>query len=570
MAVSGRKQRDLLGSIAAGSTEDFDYCCEPCLTTGQHVEAHGFCVTCQEYLCCNCLDCHKKAKLSRSHQILRKCDFDKLHAMQQPYNECTEHCSIHRKEIINFYCPSHHALGCKDCIHSDHRTCKIEYIPEKCAGIAEDKQFDDVMQKLDEKIKEAEEISKKAKRCRSDLNDNNKEIINAITDFRKEINDCLDSMQQDVLKYAKGIKSNTHNIVQHVLDKCGNIISYIKSLQSRLRSSRASHQNGQVYVDIKRSESTLKSDELNEVQETLMNTNLCYSFKRNVDLETLLSTKKLFGEIVNHPRNEATKKTKYVDNLVEIQDINVKTKSDKMSCNITGCAVINMNKLVLADFNNRKVKLISIENRLVQEEKVLESAPWDITAMSQDQFAVAIPGIEKIVVMTTDVKLSCVNRIKVDRECYGIDFNQDCLYVACLSPPSAIVLNTKGDIMNDINLSFLNILTPYIAVKNDSQLLYISDFENDRIVSVSLEADIKDTYKHEDLERPYGMLVLDDGSLLVCSSYNGTICQVREDLKQVKIMHENIFRPKSLCFSRHYDEVYVGCRSNQFKVLSTK
>jgi hypothetical protein len=114
MAVSGRKQRDLLGSVAAGSTEDFDHCCEPCLTTGQRIEAHGFCVTCQEYLCKNCHDVHRKTKVLRNHQILQRNDFDKIQTTRKSNNECTEMCQVHKKEIINFI--AHHTM------HSDALT----------------------------------------------------------------------------------------------------------------------------------------------------------------------------------------------------------------------------------------------------------------------------------------------------------------------------------------------------------------------------------------------------------------------------------------------------------------
>jgi hypothetical protein len=228
MAVSGRKQSDLQGSVAAGSAEDFDHCCEPCFTTGQRIEAHGFCVTCQENLCKTCHDVHRKTKVLRNHQLLQRYDFDTIQTTRKSNNECTEMCQVHKKEIIKFYCPSHHAFGCTDCITSGHRTCKVDYIPEKCIGVADGKEFDDVMQKLGEKLNKASEISKKAKRSRGNINDYNKEIIKAITEFRKEINDRLDLMQKYVLNNAEEIKSNNNKIIQHVLHKCKNMISGIK------------------------------------------------------------------------------------------------------------------------------------------------------------------------------------------------------------------------------------------------------------------------------------------------------------------------------------------------------
>jgi hypothetical protein len=275
------------------------------------------------------------------------------------------------------------------------------------------------------------------------------------------------------------------------------------------------------------------------------------------------------AEIVSPPCHETTKKTKYGDNLIEKEDINVNTKSDMAKSFITGCAVLNMNELVLADTDNKKVKLVSIENKLVQKEKSLDTRPWDIAVISQDQFAVTMPGIKSIVVMTTDDKLSSVRSIKVGRECYGIDLNQDCFYVACLSPPSVIVLNTKGDILNDISLNFLTIgFAPYIAVRRDSKLMFISDSGHDSVMSVSLQEEVRVAYKHADLSGPCGLLMLDDRSLLVCCRCNDKIYQVKEDLKQVKIVHENIPDPYSICYNKHSGEVYVGCHGNQLKVLS--
>ncbi|XP_060552838.1 uncharacterized protein LOC132714106 [Ruditapes philippinarum] len=573
MAVSGRKQVDLLGSVAAGSAEDFDHCCEPCLTTGQRVEAHGFCVTCQEYLCKTCHDCHRKTKVLRNHQILQRNDFNKIQTTRKSNNECTEMCHVHKKEIIKFYCPSHHAFGCNDCITLGHRTCKVDYIPEKCEGVADGKEFDDVMQKLGDKLKEASEISKKAKSKGSNINDYNKEIIKAIIEFRKEINDRLDTMQKDVLNNAEEIKSNNNKIIQHVHDKCEKTISSIKCLQSSLHASKSNHQDGQLYIDMKRAESTLKSDELNEVKETLMHANVRYSFQRNAELETLFCKKMVFGEIVDHSCNESTKVTKAVDHLIGKENINVTTSSDKTVSGITGCAVLNTNKLVLADNYNDKVKLICIIENILVEEKTLDSAPWDIAVMSQDQFAVTMPYTGKIIVMTTHDMLSCGRSINVDRECYGINFNQDCLYVACLSPPGVIVLNTQGDILNKIPLNFLSPdFIPNIAVRKDSKLLYISENCNDSITSVSLQGEVTATYKHTDLSGPRGMLMLDDGSLLVCCFNNGTIHKVNGDLKQGKIMHEDKTSLQSICYSSRYNEVYVGCdnKDNKLKVFDTQ
>jgi hypothetical protein len=68
MDVSGRKQKIIHGSIVSGSDEDFDKC-QPCQTSGHKVEAYRYCVTCKDYLCKTCYDCHKTNKTSLNHQF---------------------------------------------------------------------------------------------------------------------------------------------------------------------------------------------------------------------------------------------------------------------------------------------------------------------------------------------------------------------------------------------------------------------------------------------------------------------------------------------------------------------
>ena len=569
MALSGRKQADLLGSIAEGSAEGFNNKCEPCLYVHQHNEAHGFCVQCQEYLCKTCYDCHRKTKISRSHQILQMDELDKEGTKGQSYNECTEQCPIHQTEIIAFYCPTHNKLGCTDCMTIGHRACKIEYIPEKCADLASSKEYHDTMMELGKKLKETQEVLKIAENSRSDINNISKLLMKKIADFRKDINDRLDRMQQDILYNVERKKSSNVKIVKKVIDTCENIISDVKKLQSSLRANTSNNQNGQLYIDIKRAESALKSGELTEAKEDILNMNIHYSFNPNANLKKLFSTKNAFGEIISHPRPESTKKNT-MHQLILKEDINLRTKSDKFECFITGCAVLPTSKLVLAEYNNEKIKIVSAENKRVLQEKIIDSNPLDIVVISQDQFAVTVPCRRRIDVIKVDESLSCVRSINVKGKCYGIDFHQDRIYVVCVDPSSVVVLTTQGNVLDNIPLNFLPIVNfTYIVVRKDSNLLYISDYNNNSVVSVSLQGDMLSTYKHKDVQGPMGMSLLDDGSLLVCSSNNGTIHQIKNDLKEGKKMYKDLFCSWSICYSAQKDEVFC-CFGDLLKVLSTK
>ncbi|XP_053384908.1 uncharacterized protein LOC123536777 isoform X2 [Mercenaria mercenaria] len=575
MAVSGRKVSDIHGSASLGSAEDFDNSCEPCLFVGQHVGAYGFCVECQEYLCKNCFECHKKTKATRNHQLLDKDNVGKHATTNKDSDECTEKCSVHKKEIIKFFCPTHKALGCNDCVILDHRTCNIDYIPDKCADIGDSEEYMDIMKKLKEKMKEAEDVLKKAEVRDKEIDQFHAGIIKEILNFRKEINERLDQLQQNIQKDVDKKKANDKKIIQTVLDECASISTDIKNLQSSLQANKNARQNGQLYINIKRAECKINSDAVKKTDEHLAKSDMQYSFERNADLENMLSKRDTFGKLnlsssLVVPTKKKIYKEKYT--LTYKEDINIRTKSDKSNCYITGCAVLSTNKLVLADIYNRKLKVVDIQSKAVIEEKGLNSALWDIAVMPRDHIAVTISDERAIYLMSTSGQLSEVKKIPVKCKCMGITYHQDHLYVVCQSPNSVLVLDTKGNVQNTISLNNDIFNVPqYIVVSEDSRHIYISDFDNNCIVSITLQGDVAAVYKHGELEGPEGMVMLDDGSLLVCSFYYpGRIHHMSGDLKQVQIMTDRLSGPKSICYSHHHDEVYIGCRNDQLKVFSIK
>ncbi|XP_053384924.1 uncharacterized protein LOC128550268 [Mercenaria mercenaria] len=572
MAVSGRKMSDFQGSKTLGSAEDFDHSCQPCLIIGQHVAAHGFCVECQEYLCKTCFECHKRTKASRNHELLDKDNVGKHVITNKGSEECTEKCSVHKKENIKFFCPTHKALGCNDCIILDHRTCEIEYIPDKCAGIGDSEEYRDIMKNLSEKMKDAEDIMKKAEVRDKEIDKCHAGIIKEILNFRKEINECLDQLQQKIQKDADKKKSNDKIIIQMVLDECANVSSDIKKLQSSLQVDRSLGQNGQLYITMKRAESKLKSDVVQKAGENLAKTDMQYTFERNADVESMLSKHSVFGKLNFSTSFVTSTKKKHIKTLTHKEDINVRTKSDSSlyNCCIIGCAILPSNKLVLGDCNESKLKVVDRQSKTLIEEKHLDNKPSDIAVLSQNLIAVTVTGNEEILIMKTAGKLTTVRKIPLYADFCGITYRQDHLYAVCRNPKRILVMDIQGNVENTISLNNDIFCAPrYIVVSKDSRHIYISDFKNDHIVSITLQGDVSAVYNHENISEPQGMVMLDDGSLLVCC-YNSTIHHISGDLKQGQIVIDGLSYPQSICYSHHHDEVYIGCWGDQLKVFGMK
>ncbi|XP_045174548.2 uncharacterized protein LOC123535858 [Mercenaria mercenaria] len=571
MAVSGRKVSDFQGSISKGSAEDFDHRCEPCLAIGQQIEAHGFCVDCQEYLCKNCFAYHQRIKATKHHHLVNKDNMDKHAVIKKESDECTEKCQVHKKEVIKFFCPTHEALGCNDCIVLDHRACDIDYIPDKCAGIGDSAEFREVLRKLDQKVNEAEDVTKLASCRENELDSCHDRLLKEITMFRKEINDRLDQLQKQMQTDADKKKSTDKQTVKKVLETCTKFSSDIKQLQSRLQDYKASQQNGQLYITMKQAKYKLKSDEIKEADRILEKTNMQYTFEQNQDLEDILSRQNALGNLALSS-SVTTKGRKRIEKLTKKQNIKIKTNSDRRECWITGCVVLSSNKLVAADFFNAKLKVVDITNKAIIEETTLSSNPWDIAVMPQDHIAVTMPDKKEILIMTTAGKLSIVRKFPVTGDCRGIAYHQGLLYVVSSDPNCVFITDTQGNVQNTIKLDDKRFYRPwYLLLSKDLRHIFISDDSSHNVVSITLQGNISAEFKNEDLRFPRGMMMLDDGSLLLCrGGGTGMIYRLSDDLKQSQTMIDDLLFPQLMCYNRGKQEIYVGCHSDQMIVLSAK
>ncbi|XP_045174683.2 uncharacterized protein LOC123535978 [Mercenaria mercenaria] len=577
MAVPGRKTSDLADSMLKGSGEDFDHKCDPCLTDDQHVEAHGFCVNCHEYLCRNCFKFHQRTKALKHHELLDKVSMAKkgVSTAVSTTEVFTERCMTHENEVIKFFCPTHEALGCTDCITMDHRACKIDYIPDKCADIGDSEEYRDIMKKLDRKVKEAEDVRNKAEVREKEIDAQYQSVLNDIAKFRKEINDRLDQLQTKITEVANKRKSQDKQIVKEAVDTCTNISSDVKKLQTSLQDSKSSNQNGQLYITIKRAKSKIKSDEIKMMEQSLEKVNVQYKYEKCRDLEKMLSKPDGFGKLSFTANIASPKKEESSKSLTFIDEINVKAKSDKtfFKCDVSGCAALSSNKIVLIDgTNNNKLKVVDTDSKAIVQEKVIDPPPSGIAALPHDQIAVTVQGTREILMMTTAHKIATVRRIKVKERCRDVTYCQDRLYVLCTDPNCILTVDMQGKVVDTIPLEneVFQGLAHIICSKN-AELLYVSDSGSNSIVSVTLKGQITAIYQNTELCSPKGMVILDDGSLLVCCYINHTIHRISGDLHEGQKVQEDVKNTCSICYNREQQKLYItSINSNLLKVFILK
>ncbi|CAG2216614.1 unnamed protein product [Mytilus edulis] len=97
---------------------DIDSYCDPCSGDEKSLPAIRFCSDCEERLCKDCVEYHKKFKATKSHHLM-----DLTSIGQTNIPKTKKFCEVHPDIPLDFYCTQHDIVCCRACIPSDHQSC---------------------------------------------------------------------------------------------------------------------------------------------------------------------------------------------------------------------------------------------------------------------------------------------------------------------------------------------------------------------------------------------------------------------------------------------------------------
>ncbi|XP_060553374.1 uncharacterized protein LOC132714497 [Ruditapes philippinarum] len=121
--------------------------CDPCKFEDKHQESSAFCHDCNEFLCHQCLQFHRKFQAFRQHHILRGDLMSRTRMVTKP-KPVLKLCDNHHMKEVQFYCRNHRSVFCNLCKFANHPNCECDLINE-LVSVSEDRtKFDNVSRKI--------------------------------------------------------------------------------------------------------------------------------------------------------------------------------------------------------------------------------------------------------------------------------------------------------------------------------------------------------------------------------------------------------------------------------------
>ncbi|XP_052262611.1 uncharacterized protein LOC127866221 [Dreissena polymorpha] len=510
-------------------------------------------------------------------------------------------CKIHTDKKLETFCKDHSQLCCSKCVSLSHRKCK------KVTLNSAKKQAAEVQELFEKLLINMRKLRKLQSCCESGIQDlkssyQGQELM--VHKMNDKIKSTMAKIVRRTLKKIPKVEQNKiHELMHSTLFHIENITLNdakitLSSLEDSLKTGvetcirhhhelKALHElllyssdnnNKKLCIiasrkcidKIQQVESYLDENsvklECSLLQQTIQGTEqyivrlsglgrLKESMKAHTDIEQYLS--KLSGLVRVVGPN-------YMFTVQGKSEHTVRIPSDSESCSITAICVLPDGQVLLADRNNKKVKLLNQQYHAVSHLDV-RAESQDICQITPSEVAVAVTyrNIHEVQFITViQGQLTLGRKLKLQHGCSGIACHQGELFICSGTALYKYTLYGKQlcRLYEDRSSDYT---VDKCAVSPTGDRLYItSGWLQHKLLTLARDGTLLATYTDPALEGPSGLHVTPAGQVLVCGYHSDTVQQLgwegESKLATLATKEDGVWGPESVCYSSTTSSIIVG------------
>lgn len=549
------------------SDELSENCCDPCKYDGLQNAGPYYCETCDEYLCPTCRDSHKRFKATRNHTVVSSKDVNRD---TQKAERFIVFCACEHNARVLYFCSVHDKTLCQTCKDINHRKCSVVPLQEKVVDYDVSK-FDSALVKvksliedftafLESKKSSIQELERMAAKCKEE-----------IRSVRKDIESFLNALEDKMFADLEELTGKVKEDIENQVMACSSPLRLLEVDSQLLENAKRSNDkvmmfasDVQVSVHLKKLH-TLLQDCLKEAEAPVL------EFEKDETLMRLMKDVQRLGKLKANDLQETTLDRKSFLNMKvgSTRLIDVKLLGDKNNPWITGCAFMSDGQLVLADYNNKNIKVLSSLLKICSSLKV-DSPPRGLAVKDNAQIVVALPELKTLQFVQVVPSLQTGKTIQLDKKCYGVTIVDECIYVLCHDDPGnseVRILNVAGKLIKKISITFR--FPYYFSVGTGSKNIFVSDWATSTLACLTSGGNTIYTYCDANMNHPRQPVVDDEDNVLVPAEDSINIHMFTAGGKHHGVLFETSEsrKPCSLAYRRSDDLLVVGCRDKNALII---
>ncbi|WAQ96326.1 hypothetical protein MAR_029016 [Mya arenaria] len=325
-------------SVYKGSDLIHDYSCSKCAENDFNTEAQHFCPECEHYLCDKCVSKH--GEYFKKHVVYGRGDIQKWAGFSM--DRCDQH-----GNKLEVYCNDHQELHCSS----------ISHLPELAKGFLKTAEFKQLSAAMDEMRFRLNDLKNAKMKDQASIKDSYKTILTEIKALRKELNQILDKLEQKTVEQLDYMMKDLEKSLKDDIETCTRMNDLLKTMMEKFSQITGKNKETNCYVGHMKCQTKLIESQ-NLVQAIQGKPEEALHFKSDSSIIPFLRNLHMFGAAERVVAIAKRLDCNYVFKSQGSKKYSVRIKKDKNTCKIIGICELPSGDLVIADCDNKRVKLL--------------------------------------------------------------------------------------------------------------------------------------------------------------------------------------------------------------------
>ncbi|KAL3853752.1 hypothetical protein ACJMK2_017266 [Sinanodonta woodiana] len=534
--------------------------CEPCATLGEQYISVAFCVTCSEYLCQTCYNCHKRFKVSRDHQIT-------VHSVREYQSSNLTHetiymCQAHN-EKFTYFCSEHRELCCMKCALRNHRKCKhLLCAEDRVNDVTERQDFQEALENLDILRNMFVLLIDNRETSLETIGQQKLDVIKTIKDWSRLIKDKVDQFETATIQELEQICKERTIIISDQAVECNSVVAAIETSQRMLIESRKSEDPIKVFVTLSKVSQQLWKylQKYDRIENRSNEIKVRFIRDKNLEnIQNLGTLGQVSSETFRIPKlspSSLFKGTCMMPSIVKLKSpvtFNAHVNDDKQQCNITSGVSLPDKRTVLYDQTNRKIKLFDKRFHFVSH---LELYSLTGSMCIVNERTVAISYYWRIQLVSVTDSLELLRNIEVTTRCYGLASYQQNL-MACVNGDSIFIYDASYKVSKRIP-SFDSAVEKDISVSPDGQKIHY--IKQNKIVTMDMNGKKLETFQSNELKGVIAITVDKNGIIYCCGQMSNNVVLFSQEGRQLCVLlssEHGLRNPIGICLNDRNNKLFV-------------
>ncbi|XP_052073670.1 E3 ubiquitin-protein ligase TRIM71-like [Mytilus californianus] len=529
--------------------------CDPCSAANKSLTATKYCSDCEERLCTDCAESHRRFKAFKSHHVI-----DLSSIGSNKLISAKKNCHVHSDMLWDYYCTDHEIVCCRACISNEHRVCQ-NVLPLELASrdVKKCALFNDVLEDINHLITTLNDLNDNRQSNLQSLEKSKSTVTKRIRAVKSKLLKQIDELERELTVSFSSLQRKHEMEINRKKHEISQVLVNVIENKKEMDFLRDHGSNNHLFIFLRQQVTNIHSAEakIQQMVSSSQEIEITFDEQKVAKIESLGSLLEFTQpcQVQYKPKKfqQAQMKAERMKRIVGFEkDIELKLKTGVVY-NLLCVSVTDNDMLLMTNYSSSDSKLF-----VYRDCKDFET---EITFSSKPRLVGVIPGTGRAVVTLTNEKsIQFINtttmtkgdKVNVGFTCYGITAGRDRIYVGGKNGTIKI-LDTNGTILK--------------TMQQGSDYIYFmvySDLHDHLIVRISgklfcVKLDGTQVYSMN-VSGTTGITRDRQGNIYFGGNDTNNIQRISSDGNNcVKMLNKDngIKRPYGMCFNNDFTKLFV-------------